>query len=277
MVDTTVNGRGNGVNGHSNGNGHSYSLLEKVEINVDCGEGFGFWEGGPDEDLMPLIDAANIACGGHAGDPVIMRRTVALAKKYGKKVGAHPGFPDKVGFGRRVLAMTPEQAYAEMLYQIGALKAFLDEAGVPLNHIKPHGMWYIMMQNNEEVNDAAMRAISHFKVPVYGMPNTLHESGAKKYGIPFIPEAFVDVNYNSKAVLLGVPGSRKMTTEEIYEATRSLGRDGVVPAVDYTPVDVGVKGAPFTICLHSDFKTCKENVAAARKAVDEVNAELYSQ
>ncbi|WWC70563.1 uncharacterized protein I206_104514 [Kwoniella pini CBS 10737] len=254
----------------------SQTLIDKVEINVDCGEAFGSWEGGPDEALMPLIDAANVACGGHAGDPVIMRRTVALAKRYGVKVGAHPGFPDKAGFGRRVLVMSAEQAYAEMLYQVGSLKVFLDEAGVPLNHIKPHGMWYIMMQDNEELNDASMRAISHFKVPVYGMPNTLHESGAKKYGIPFIPEAFVDVNYDNKGVLLGVPGSRKMTTDDIYQAAASLAKKGLVPAVDYSLVDVGVKGQPFTICLHSDFKTCKENIAAARKAVDEVNNELYN-
>ncbi|WWC95838.1 hypothetical protein V866_002705 [Kwoniella sp. B9012] len=259
-----------------NSTSSSSHQIQRVEINVDCGEAFGYWQCGPDEDLMPLIDAANIACGGHAGDPVTIRRTVALAKKHGIKVGAHPGFPDKVGFGRRVLAMTSEQAYSEMLYQVGALKVFLDEAGVPLNHIKPHGMWYIMMQNNEELNDAAMRAISHFKVPVYGMPNTLHESGAKKYGIPFIPEAFVDVNYNSEGVLLGVPGSRKMATEDIYQAALSLGKKGLVAAVDHSLVDVGVKGNPFTICLHSDLGTCRENVAAARKAVDEINKELYS-
>ncbi|WWD21797.1 hypothetical protein CI109_106285 [Kwoniella shandongensis] len=252
------------------------SQLTRVEINVDCGEAFGLWEGGPDEELMPMIDAANIACGGHAGDPVIMRRTVALAKKHGIKVGAHPGFPDKAGFGRRVLAMSAEQAYAEMLFQVGALKAFLDEADVPLNHIKPHGMWYIMMQNNDDVNDAAMRAISHFKVPVYGLPGTLHEFGAKKYGIPFIPEAFVDVNYSAEGVLLGVPGSRKMEPEEIYSATKSLGLKGMVPAVNHVAVDVGVRDKPFTLCLHSDFKTCRENVTAARKAVDEVNKELYS-
>jgi len=253
------------------------SLLERIDINVDCGEAFGHWELGPDEELMPMIDAANVACGGHAGDPVVMRRTVAACKKHGVKVGAHPGFPDKAGFGRRVLQMSPEQAYAEMMYQVGALKAFLDEAEVPLNHIKPHGMWYIMMQNNEEVNDAAMRAMKHFKVPIYGLPNTLHESGASKHSIPFIPEAFVDVNYDNGGVLLGVPGSRKMSTEEIYEVTKRLGKEGILPSVDYKPLDVGVKGKPFTLCLHSDFKACRENVAAARRAVDEVNAEVYSQ
>jgi UPF0271 protein len=134
-----------------------------------------------------------------------------------------------------------------------------------------------MMQDNEELNDAAMRAMKHFQVPIYGLPNTLHESGAEKHDIPFIPEAFVDVNYNNSGALLGVPGSRKMSTEEIYEVTKKLGKEGILPSVDYTPLDVGVKGKPFTLCLHSDFKACRENVAAARRAVDEVNAELYSR
>lgn len=165
------------------------------------------------------------------------------------------------------------------LSQVGSLKAMLDEAEMPLNHIKPHGMWYIQMQSDPEINDAAMRAISHFKVPVYGLPGTLHESGAKKYGIPFIPEAFVDVNYDDGARLMGVPGSRKMAPEEIYEVTKDLCHTGSLPSVNHKSVDLhlGGKGSPFTICIHSDFKACRENLAAARKAVDEVNKEMYEQ
>lgn len=132
------------------------------------------------------------------------------------------------------------------------------------------------MQSDEAISDAAFRAMSHFKVPVYGMPNTLHETMANKYGIPFVPEAFVDVNYDGGGKLLGVPGSRKLTPEEIYSATRNLAIDGRLPSVDYTPIDVGVSKGPFTICLHSDFKSCIENVKAARAAVDEANAKLYS-
>lgn len=131
------------------------------------------------------------------------------------------------------------------------------------------------MQKDEVISDASFRAMSHFNVPVYGMPNTLHETMAKKYNIPFVPEAFVDVNYDAQAVLLGVPGSRKLGPEEIYTATRSLALEGRIPAVNYEPVDVGVGGQPFTLCLHSDFKGCVENVTAARKAVDEANSKLY--
>ena len=225
---------------------------------------------------MPMIDVANVACGGHAGDPVIMRRTIAAAKKHGIKVGAHPGFPDKVGFGRRLLVMTPEQAYAEVLYQVGALKVFLDEAGLPLNHIKPHGMWYILMQTDEAFNDATMRAIKHFNVPLYGLPNTLHQTGAAKHGIPFIPEAFVDLNYSNAGHLLGVAQSNPMTPEYIYGVTKTLGTTGVLPSVTGEELDVGVKGGPFSVCIHSDFEKCVENLKAARRAVNEVNAELYT-
>ena len=132
------------------------------------------------------------------------------------------------------------------------------------------------MQNDEMVSDAAMKAISHFKVPVYGLPGTLHETMAAKYGVPFIPEAFVDVNYDAKGSLLGVPGSRKMDAKEIYDITMKMATESQIPAADYTMVNVGVSGRPFTLCLHSDFPDCVENVKAARRAVDDANNKLYS-
>lgn len=132
------------------------------------------------------------------------------------------------------------------------------------------------MQNDEMVSDAAMKAISHFKVPVYGLPGTLHESMAAKYGVPFVPEAFVDVNYDAKGNLLGVPGSRKMDVDEIYDITMQMATEKEIPAADRTMVDIGVSGRPFTLCLHSDFPNCIENVKAARRAVDDANSKLYS-
>ncbi|KAJ9104965.1 hypothetical protein QFC19_003762 [Naganishia cerealis] len=137
-------------------------------------------------------------------------------------------------------------------------------------------MLYIMMQTDETLSDAAMRAIKHFNVPVYGLPGTLHETFAAKYNIPFIPEAFADVNYSNDGVLLGVPGSRKLSPQEIHDVTKQLGMEGVLPSVGHKLIDVGVAGKPFTLCLHSDFAACRENLAAARKAVDAVNEELYT-
>ena len=133
------------------------------------------------------------------------------------------------------------------------------------------------MQTDEAFNDATMRAIKRFNVPLYGLPNTLHELGAKKHGIPFIPEAFVDLNYSKTGHLLGVSGSREMGPEEIYEVTRGLARMGGVPSVDKEVwVDLGVKGGPFSVCIHSDFEGCLGNLQAARWAVDEVIGEMYT-
>ena len=133
------------------------------------------------------------------------------------------------------------------------------------------------MQTDEAFNDATMKAIKRFNVPLYGLANTLHESGAKKHGIDFIPEAFVDLNYSPQGQLLGVSDSRSMDPEEIYEVTSGLARRGGVPSVDKGRwVDLGVKGRPFSVCIHSDFEGCLGNLKAARRAVDEVNGEVWT-
>ncbi len=113
--------------------------MDFVEVNSDMGEGFGLYRIGDDRALMPFIDAANVACGFHAADPMVMRQTVQLAKEYGVSVGAHPSLPDLQGFGRREMAIGSEELAAAIVYQVGALKAFLDAEGIPLSHIKPHG------------------------------------------------------------------------------------------------------------------------------------------
>ena len=122
-----------------------------TKINCDMGESFGIYNAGNDEEIMPLIDVANVACGFHASDPNHMRKTVELAKKYKVKVGAHPSFPDLQGFGRREMKMPKLDLKNMIMYQVGALKAFLDELNMPLNHIKPHGSLYVMASKDEEI------------------------------------------------------------------------------------------------------------------------------
>jgi len=117
-------------------------LKSRVKINVDLGEAYGNYKCGPDDELIPLIDHANIACGFHAGDPLIMSNTVKACKEHGIAVGAHPGLPDIQGFGRREIKMSPEELTAMVRYQVGALKGFLDAEGVELHHVKPHGVLY---------------------------------------------------------------------------------------------------------------------------------------
>ena len=153
---------------------------------------------------MPLLDVANVACGFHGGDPVTMLKTVRLAKKYNKPVGAHPSLPDREGFGRRRIEIDPDDLYCQTLYQIGALVAMLKSEGMELNHVKPHGMMYRMMKEQEPLADAVMRAVKIYNVPVMGLPTTNHETFAKKYDIPFIPEFFPDLQYDTQGLTVPI-------------------------------------------------------------------------
>ena len=116
--------------------------MPAIDLNCDLGESFGAYTIGMDAEILPYVTSANIACGFHAGDPSVMQKSVLLCKKYGVQVGAHPGLPDLQGFGRRKMAIAPAEAEADVMYQVGALKAFCDAAGVPLHHVKPHGALY---------------------------------------------------------------------------------------------------------------------------------------
>ena len=126
--------------------------MPSIDLNCDLGESFGAYTIGMDAEILPYVTSANIACGFHAGDPSVMQKSVLLCKKYGVQVGAHPGLPDLQGFGRRSMAISPAEAEADVMYQIGALKAFCDAAGVPLHHVKPHGALYNMAAKNLEEN-----------------------------------------------------------------------------------------------------------------------------
>ena len=130
--------------------------MPHIDLNCDLGESFGAYTIGMDEKVIPFITSANVACGFHAGDPLVMQRTVALCKQSGAAVGAHPGFPDLQGFGRRQMKLTPAEAKACVQYQIGALKAFCDAAGVPLHHVKPHGALYNMAGKDRALADASL-------------------------------------------------------------------------------------------------------------------------
>src|SRR5215813_15431088 len=175
---------------------------EMVVINCDMGEAYGLYKMGDDEGLMPLIDVANVACGFHASDFNHMRKTVQLAKQHGVKVGAHPSLPDLQGFGRREMKIGREELANCILYQIGALKAFLDAEGMALNHIKPHGALYGMAARSEDIANAICDAADVFKVPLLGMARTKHEEVYTKRGFKFIPEFYVDLDYDKDGKLI---------------------------------------------------------------------------
>jgi len=165
----------------------------RIDLNSDLGEGFGAFRAGDDAALFPLISSANVACGFHGGDPRVMERTVAAAKAHGVAVGAHPGFPDLVGFGRRELAATPDEVRTDTLYQIGALDAFCRAAGVRLQHVKAHGALY-----NHAVKDPALAAAIAAAAAVYdrgliflAQPGTALLAAAAA-GLPTAREGFAD-------------------------------------------------------------------------------------
>jgi UPF0271 protein len=234
-----------------------------VAINCDMGESFGLWRMGDDAALMPHIHVANVACGFHASDPVHMQTTVRLAKRHGVRVGAHPSLPDLQGFGRREMKIPRDELAAIIIYQVGALKAFLDAEGMPLNHIKPHGSLYGMAGRDEQVAHAVCDAAELFKVPVFGMAGTLHETVYPARGIPVVFEFYADLDYGPDGRLIITrehpAWDPAMAAERVVRAIR----EGRVKSTDGT--DVPVRGE--CVCVHSDTPNAPAVAAAVKAAL----------
>ncbi|MEZ5925676.1 MAG: LamB/YcsF family protein [Hyphomicrobiaceae bacterium] len=234
-----------------------------VVVNCDMGEAFGLYKMGDDEGLMPHIDVANVACGFHASDFNHMRKTVELAKQHGVKVGAHPSLPDLQGFGRREMKIGREEMTNCILYQIGALKAFLDAAGIPLNHIKPHGSLYGMAARMEEIAHAVCDAADVYKVPLYGMKGTLHEKVYAARGHRFVAEYYADLDYNADG---GLIITREHEAKDPAEAAARCLRavvEGKTKTIAGNDVPVGADA----ICVHSDTPNAVDIAVAVRNAV----------
>ncbi|THW59827.1 LamB/YcsF [Aureobasidium pullulans] len=250
-------------------------VSKKVHINVDLGEGYGNFKCGPDEELIPLIDHANIACGFHAGDPLIMTNTVKLCKQHNIKIGAHPGLPDIQGFGRREIKMSPEELTAMVTYQVGALKGFLDAQDVPLHHVKPHGILYGMMYRDREVCKAVYAGVPK-GTPVFGLAGTLHEEVAKELGLPFVAELYGDVKYSKDGTLVIDRKKKAWTQEETAQHIKSQLENSSVTAVTGEDVELPLGDHEVSLCCHSDSPGAVDIVSAARKMVDEFNQKYHS-
>jgi len=232
-------------------------------INCDMGESFGLYHAGDDAGLMPLISAANVACGFHASDFNHMRTTVRLAKRHGVRVGAHPSLPDLQGFGRREMKMPREEIANCVLYQIGALKAFLDAEGMPLAHVKPHGALYGMAARDREVAEAICDAADVYKVPIMGMAGTLHETVYTARGHRFIAEFYSDLAYRGDGSLIITREHEPVDPADA--ANRSLRAivEGRTRSVDGNDVMVRADA----ICVHSDTPNAVAVANAVRTAV----------
>ena len=219
-----------------------------VELECDMGEGYGMWALGDDAAIMPFISMANVACGFHAGDPVIMRDTVALAKTHGVKVGAHPSYPDLQGFGRRAMAMDRAELNAAVLYQTGALKAFLDAADMPLNHIKPHGALYGGAARDEAVAEAIADAVEVYGVPVLGLAGTRHEEVYTRRGLDFRAEFYADLEYDDDGGLIITRRHDALDPGEVAARVRRVLEEGV--ATSRSGKELPMRAD--LVCVHSD-------------------------
>ncbi len=235
----------------------------KVEINCDMGESYGLYKMGDDVGMMPLISVANVACGFHASDPNHMRKTVELAKRFKVRVGAHPSLPDLAGFGRREMKIEREELANIIIYQVGALKGFLDAAGMTLNHIKPHGSLYGMAARMEETAHAVCDAADVFQVPLFGMINTLHEKVYQARGHRFVAEYYADLFYGDDGGLIITREHEPVDPAEAAARSLRAIKEGKTESVN--GVDVAVRAD--CICVHSDTPNAIDVATAVRHAV----------
>ncbi len=246
----------------------------RIDLNCDMGESFGAYTLGADEALMPLITSANIACGFHAGDPLVIDRTVALAERHGVAVGAHPSFPDLAGFGRRKMQLSATEIENVVLYQIGAMAAFCTAHGVALVHVKAHGALYNMAASDAAIAGAIARAIARFdrRLVMVGLASSqVIADAASEEHLAFAREAFADRAYNPDGTLQSreIPGS--LITDPARAAKQAVElAQGFVVAHDGTRVLIDGQ----TICLHGDNPAALANAQAVRRALADAGIEV---
>ena len=235
-----------------------------IDINCDMGESFGPWKMGADDDVMPNITSANVACGAHAGDPRVMRRTVRAAKHHGVSVGAHPGFADLQGFGRREMQVDPAEVEDTLIAQVGALAAIARAESVPLRHVKAHGALYNMAARDRRLADAIAAAIKAFdsSLVMFGLPaSNLIEAGVAA-GLRVAAEGFADRAYEPDGSLTprSRPGAVIHDPAVVVDRAVRMVRDGIVltPAGQEIPLRVD------TLCVHGDTPGAAELVKRIR-------------
>lgn len=243
--------------------------MSRVDLNADIGESFGIYQAGHDEWLLRSITSGSIACGFHAGDPSVMRRTVRLAARAGVAIGAHPGFPDLAGFGRREIDAAPQEIGDFVLYQIGALSAVAKTEGLRLQHVKPHGALYNMSVKRADVAEAVARAIASFDdtLLLVGLPGSELLSAGSRLGLRVAAEGFADRSYEPDGTLTPRHLADSVLSEPERAAERAVRmvRDGTVIARDGSSLPIRID----TICVHGDTKDAAELAVAVRLGLEQ--------
>ena len=245
-------------------------MATKVDLNADMGESYGRWTLGDDAALMPYLTSANIACGFHGGDPHVMRATVALALQHGVGVGAHVAFPDLIGFGRRRLAATPAEIQDYVVYQAGAIRAFVEAAGGRLQHVKPHGALYTTIVDSPEHAEAVAEAVAMLGPDVILLMPPEVGRAAAAAGVPFVPEGYVDLDYDAEGKLVLERVKQLRNPEEMGERALRLVRDGTVPTIDGGELELAAE----SICVHGDAPNAPAIARAIRQALEGAGIQL---
>lgn len=223
-----------------------------VDLNSDLGESFGAYTIGRDADIIPLVSSVNIACGMHAGDPVVMRRTVHTAHEAGVALGAHPGYPDLQGFGRRNMALSPDEAYAFVLYQVGAIAAFCHAEGAVLHHVKPHGQLYNTAAKDPALAEAIAAAVhdADTGLVLVALAGSELARAGRKAGLRVAEEFFADRAYTDDGTLVPRKEPNAVITDATFAAERALRavQTGTIESVSGKTIYV----AADTICTHGD-------------------------
>jgi len=246
----------------------------RIDLNCDMGESFGAYRIGHDAEVMPFITSANVACGFHAGDPGVMRRTVRLAREHGVAVGAHPGLPDLVGFGRRELKIAAADLEDAVVYQVGALAAVAASEGVRLQHVKAHGALYNMAAKDAALADAIAKAVASVDrgLILFGLPGSALLSAGERHGLPVAAEAFADRAYEPDGSLVSrlKPGAVIHDPAAVVARVVRMVADGVVRAIDGTDLRLGAT----TVCTHGDTPGAHELVRLIREGLERAGVEV---
>jgi len=245
--------------------------MRTIDLNCDMGESFGTYSLGMDAEVIKHITSANIACGWHAGDPLVMSRTVKMAADHGVGVGAHPGYPDLLGFGRRHLDCTADEIRTYVIYQIGALRGFCACHGVKMQHVKPHGSLYNTAAENETVATAVAEAIVAVDpnlryIALAGSKGAFMTRVGEKVGLKVVYEAFPDRAYTPDGALVSrrLPGAVISEPTLVAERALKMAKEGKVIAIDGTEIELHVE----TLCVHGDNPTAVDLVKNIRRLLE---------
>ncbi len=245
-----------------------------IDLNCDMGESYGRWTLGADQAIMPFITSANVACGFHGGDPHVMRKTVALALEHGVAIGAHPGLPDLMGFGRRVMDVTPAELRDYLCYQMGALREFCRTSGTDLQHVKPHGILYHMAETQEAIAQAIGEAAreSGSRLILMTLASGKYDAHCRKMGVRVASEGFADRAYEVDGTLVSRKKAGALVTDAERAAAQAvrMAAEGKVRTIDGVDLDISVQ----TVCCHGDTPGAERIVRAVREGLEKAGIQV---